>query len=69
MKRASLPLHARVDDDFRIDREQEGMVVGLDLVLVARVRLLVAHPVAQILDDGRALADPAQREHAVAVNG
>ena len=69
MNRASLPLPPGIDDDLGIDREQERVAVGLQLVRIALVHFLVADPVAQILDDGRALSDPAQREYAGAMDG
>ena len=69
MNRASLPFAAGIDDDLGIDREQERVLSFVLLVRVALVRLLVADPIAEILDHGRTLADPAQREHAVAVHG
>src|SRR5579883_1069642 len=45
------------------------MVVARILALVAPVRLPVRYPLAQILDDARALADAAQRESSLAVHG
>ena len=58
-----------IDDGLRIDREQKGVVVLRALLDISRVGLLVADPLAEILDDGRTLANPAQRENPIAVNG
>ena len=58
---------AAIDDDAAIDDEQKGVVVARVLVLVAPIGLAVRDAIAEILDDARALADAAQREHAAAV--
>src|SRR6185437_12317573 len=63
-----IAVHARVDDDPRVHREQEGVVVVRVLVLVARIRLRVAQAVGEIPDGGRALADAAGGEHAGSVD-
>src|ERR1700722_9250853 len=64
-----IPVHARVDHGFRVHREQKRVIVVRILVLVARVRFLVAHALTQIFDDGRALADAARGEHAESMDG
>ncbi len=64
-----IAVRPRVDDGFRIDREQEGVVVLRILAVVARVGFLVADPIAEVLDDGGSFANPAQCEHTVAVHG
>src|SRR5271165_100600 len=64
-----IAVHARVDHGLCVDGEQKGVIVVRILVLVPRVRPGVAHAIAQVLDDGGALADAARGEHAEAVNG
>src|SRR6266849_175217 len=59
---------AAVDHGLGIDGEQKGVIVVRILVVVARVRLVVADALTEVLDDGRPLADPAGCEYAVAVD-
>ena len=63
-----IAVDARVDHDPGIDREEECVAIGRILALVAGIRLLVAHALAQVLDHGRAFANLAQRKDPVAVN-
>src|SRR5271154_2776959 len=58
-----------VDHRLRVDGEQKCVVVPGILFLIAGVRLAVAQPIAKILEDGGAFADPPPREYAVTVNG
>ena len=62
-------VNARVYHRLGVHREQKRMVVVGILVLVTRVGLRVAHAIAQVLDDGRALADAARGEHSVPMDG
>jgi hypothetical protein len=56
-----------IDDGRSIDDEQKRVVVFDRLVAVAVIRFPMRHPVAEILDDPGALAYPAPRKHASAV--
>src|SRR5271154_1816905 len=59
---------AGIDDRFSIHREQKCVAIIRILVSIATIRLGRAHPIAEIFDDGHALADLPQRKHAMAVN-
>src|ERR1700722_8612626 len=61
-------IDAAVDHHAAIDDEQECVVVANVLVLVAPVGLAVRQPVAEVLDDARALADAAQGEDSAAMH-
>src|ERR1700722_3768297 len=63
-----IAIDAAVDHHAAIDDEQECVVVANVLVLVAPVSLAVRQPVAQVLDDTRALADAAQGKHTTAMH-
>src|ERR1700683_4654656 len=59
-----VPLDTRIDHRARVHDEQEGMAVGGVLVQIAPVCLDVRDPLAQVLDDARALRDAGGGEHA-----
>src|ERR1700676_95872 len=63
-----IAIGAAVDHHAAVDDEQECVIVADVFMLVAQIGLPVRHPVAQVLDDSRALADSAHGEHAAAMN-
>src|SRR5580704_1968798 len=58
---------ATVDDDRPIDDEQKRVTVIGRLMPIAPIGFPMRHTIAEILDDARTFADPAQCEHAPAV--
>ena len=61
-------VHARIDDRLRVDDEQERMAVVRVLLFVAAIRLVVRHPLANVLDDASAFGNALCREHAETVH-